>query len=35
MTQKMKLLKELASLRDDGILSDEEFQIEKRKILSM
>jgi hypothetical protein len=31
----MKLLKELASLRDDGILSDEEFQIEKRKILSM
>jgi membrane protease subunit (stomatin/prohibitin family) len=35
MTQKMKFLKELASLRDDGILSDEEFQIEKRKILSM
>jgi hypothetical protein len=27
-------LRELASLRDDGILSDEEFEAEKRKILN-
>jgi membrane protease subunit (stomatin/prohibitin family) len=34
MSQKMKLLQDLAALKTQGILSEEEFQLEKRKILS-
>jgi hypothetical protein len=34
MAQKMKLLQDLAALKSQGILSEEEFQLEKRKILS-
>ncbi len=33
-TQKLKLLQELANLKAQGILSEEEFQVEKQKILS-
>ena len=32
-TKKLQLLKELAELKSNGILSEEEFQIEKKKIL--